>query len=196
MKKLFVSAALATAFSTTFAPFAQAEDLYVGANIAGGLDGHVDVTNGATTTRHDAAGKQRPIGLYAGYVLTPGWALEAGYGGSGGSTDYDLDALGRLRLRTSMAYVAARAEWRLGGDWALYGKAGVAQGRLKLDLSGDGGHAGERVHKNGAYLAVGGAWFVTPNVSLQLELEHTDKIKHEGLTAKMDKLSLGARFGF
>jgi hypothetical protein len=31
---------------------------------------------------------------------------------------------------------------------------------------------------------------------VQLELEHTANIKYEGLTAKMDKFSLGVRFGF
>lgn len=192
MKKIFVSAV----FAIAFAPFAQAEDFYLGANITSGTDGHVNVAEGGTTKRHDAAGKQRPVGLYAGYVLSPGWALEAGYSGFGGSTDFDLDAGRRLRLRTSMGYLAVRADWKLGEDWSLYGKAGLAQGRLKLDASGPGAGAGERVHKNGVYLGVGAAWFVTRNVALQLEIEHTNKIKDEGLAAAMNKLSLGARFGF
>lgn len=192
MKRIFISAV----FAIAFAPFAQAEDFYLGANIASGTDGHVNVTEGGTTTRHDASGKQRPLGLYAGYVLSPGWALEAGYSGSGGSTDFDLDAGRRLRLRTSMGYLAVRADWKLGEAWSLYGKAGVAQGRLKLDASGPGAGPDERVHKTGAYLGVGAAWFVTKDVALQLELEHTTKLKYEELTAKMDKISLGVRFGF
>ena len=192
MKKIFVSAV----FAIAFAPFAQAEDFYVGANITGGTDGHVNVTEGGTTTRHDASGKQRPLGLYAGYVLSPAWALEAGYSGSGGSTDFNLGGGRRLRTRTSMGYLAVRTDLKLGDAWSLYAKSGVAQGRLKLDASGPGAGPDEQVHKTGAYLAVGAAWFVTKDVALQLELEHTNKLKYEGLTAKMDKISLGARFGF
>ena len=192
MKKIFVSAV----FAIVFAPLAQAEDFYVGANITGGTDGHVNVTEGGTTKRHDASGKQRPLGLYAGYVLSPSWALEAGYSGSGGSTDFDLDAGRRLRTRTSMGYLAVRTDLKLGDAWSLYAKSGVAQGRLKLDASGPGAGPDEQVHKTGAYLAVGAAWFVTKDMALQLELEHTNTLKYEGLTAKMDKISLGVRFGF
>lgn len=192
MKKILLSAI----FAIAFAPSARAQDLYFGANIASGNDGHVNVAEGGVTTRRDAVDKQHLIGLFAGYALAPDWALETGYSGFGGSTDFDAVAGRRLQLRTSMAYLALKRSWRLGEDWSVYGKAGVAQGRVKLDFSGAGAGPGKTEHKNGAYLAVGAAYRVTDNVALQLELEHTDKIKYEGLTAAMNKLSLGVRFGF
>ncbi|USX26278.1 porin family protein [Oxalobacteraceae bacterium OTU3CINTB1] len=195
MKKILASAAITLVLAPALAPSAQAEDLYLGANIGSRIDGYVNERNGGVTTRHDAATHQRRVGVFAGYVLTPVWALETGYQGFGGSTDYEL-AGGRMEVSTQMAYLALRSTWRLGDDWSLYGKSGVAQGRLKVDLTGGGTSEARTAHKNGAYLGVGAAWRVAGDVSLQLEFEHTSKIKYEGLTAKMNKLSLGARFGF
>jgi len=191
MKKLLASILAAIVLT----PCAQAEDLYLGANIAGRIDGHLNEREGGVTTRHDAVGKQQRYGLFAGYVLSPEWSLETGYDGFGGSTDYDV-AGGRMELRTSMAYLAARRTWRLGEDWSLFGKAGMARGRLGIELDGAGASDARTVHKNSAYLSAGAAYRVTGDVWLQVEFQHTGAIKYEGLTAKMNKLSLGARFGF
>lgn len=190
MKKILATVAAALAL----APFARAEDLYIGANYGPRTDGYINVSEGGTTTRRDAVTHQQRIGVFAGYVLSPAWSLEAGYDGFGGSTDYEVPA-GRLKLRTKVAYLAARGTWKLSNDWSLYGKAGVAQGRLAVDFSGDD-RGGETARKNGAYLSVGAAYLVAKDVSLQLELEHTSKIKYEGLSASMGKISIGARFGF
>lgn len=195
MKNIVASTAVAFILANALAPCAQAEDLYLGANIGPRIDGHIDERAGGATIRHDAVTHQRRVGVFAGYVLSPGWALETGYQGFGGTTDYAL-AGGRLAVGTKLAYLAARGTWRLSDDWSLYGKAGIAQGRLALDLAGGGASNNRTVHKNGAYLAVGAAWLVASGVSLQLEFEHTDKIKHEGFTADMDNVSLGVRFGF
>ena len=179
------------------APSAHAEDFYIGANYGPRTDGHIIVRESGVTMRRDAVTHQRHIGIFAGYVLSPQWALETGYDGVGGSTDYRVYD-GRLKLHTQVAYLAARGTWKLNDDWSLFGKAGVAQGRLEIDRdwTGAGARAGTTVRKNGAYLGAGAAYAVANNVSLQLELERTPKIKHEGLTASTNKISLGARFGF
>jgi OOP family OmpA-OmpF porin len=195
MKKRLASIPAAIAIAIALVPCAQAEDLYLGANIAGRTDGYLNEREGGVTTRHDAVGKQRRFGLFAGYVLSPEWALETGYDGFGGSTDYDV-AGGRLELRTSMAYLAGRRTWPLSENWSLFAKAGVARGRLGIDFGGAGASDARTVHKNSAYLSAGAAYLVARDVSLQVEFQHTGTIKHEGLTAKMNKLSLGARFGF
>lgn len=196
MKKILASAAVAFILAPALVPSAQAEDLYLGANIGSRIDGHADQRDGGVTTRHDAVTHQRRVGVFAGYVLSPAWALETGYQGFGGSTDYQLAGGGRMAVSTQVAYLALRSTWRLSDDWSLYAKSGVAQGRLKVDLTGGGASDARTVHKNGAYLAVGAAWLVAGDVSLQLEFEHTSKIKYEGLSAQMDKVSLGVRFGF
>jgi OOP family OmpA-OmpF porin len=85
----------------------------------------------------------------------------------------------------------------LSEDWSLFGKAGLARSRLALKVT----HAGQsdaprRSASTGPYLSIGASWLVTKNVALQLELEHTANIKYEGLTAKMDKFSLGRALRF
>lgn len=198
MKKIVANAVVALFIVPLFvASSAHAEDFYIGANYGPRTDGHVIVREGGVTMRRDAVTHQRHIGMFAGYVLSPRCALEAGYDGVGGSTDYRVND-GRLKLHTQVAYLAARGTWKLSDDWSLFGKAGVAQGRLEIDRdwTGAGVGAGTTVRKNGAYLGVGAAYAVANNVSLQLELERTPEIKHEGLTASTNKISLGARFDF
>lgn len=202
MKKIVANAVVALFIFPLFvslfvAPSAHADDFYIGANYGPRTDGHVIVREDGVTMRRDAVTHQRHIGMFAGYVLSPQWALETGYDGVGGSTDYRVND-GRLKLHTQVAYLAARGTCKLSDDWSLFGKAGVAQGRLEIDRdwTGAGAGAGTTVRKNGAYLGAGAAYAVANNVSLQLELERTPKIKHEGLTASTNKISLGARFGF
>jgi OOP family OmpA-OmpF porin len=175
---------------------ARAEDFYVGANVSPWTNGHVKFTDNGVTTEHDASRKANLAGLFAGYVFSPNWALEAGYHGTLGSTNFDVAPGYQLKARNSAAYLAARGTWQLNEDWSLFAKAGAAQGRLALDFSGKDAPAGATTHKTGAYLSVGASWLVTKDIAVQLELEHTDKLKHEGLNANMDRFALGMRFGF
>jgi opacity protein-like surface antigen len=134
--------------------------------------------------------------VFAGYVLSPSWALEAGYRGIGDDNVFELVQGYKLKTRTRMGYLAARNTWQLSEDWSLYGKAGVAQGRLTAGIDGKDVSGAEKVKKNGLYLGLGVAYAVSKDVSLQLELEHTDKLKLQGLSASMDRFSLGVRVGF
>jgi OOP family OmpA-OmpF porin len=188
---------LCTAFAIlTACPLAHAEDLYVGANVGQRSDGRIRWTDGGATTEREASRRATPVGVFAGYVLSPTLALEAGYRGDSGSTGFDLAPGYQLKARSSVAYLAARGTAQLSDDWSVFGKAGVARGRAKLSISGEGGREAETMSRTGAYLSLGVSYRVVDDVALQLELEHTDTLKREGLTAKMDRVSLGLRIGF
>jgi opacity protein-like surface antigen len=105
-------------------------------------------------------------GVFAGYVLSPSWALEAGYRGLGNEYTFDFPDSYRLKLKPSVAYLAARNTWQLSDDWSLYGKVGVAQGRMKVDLSDKSGSGSSSVHKTGLYRGLGVAYMVTRDVAL------------------------------
>lgn len=192
MKKIICTAFVALAASS----LAHAEGLYVGANISPQTNGKIKYTEKGVTTERSEAKKATPFGLFAGYDLSPVWALEAGYRTEGGSTSFDLSPGYQLKTKVSTGYLAARGTWKLSEDWSLFAKAGVAQGRLKLDVSGKDAPAGESVNKTGLYLSVGASYLITKDVALQLELEHTNKLEHEGFTAKTDRFALGVRFDF
>lgn len=192
MKKYVCSALVALAASS----LAHAEGLYVGANVSPQTNGNIKYTENGVTTERDAVRKATPLGVFAGYDLSPVWALEAGYRADNGSTGFDLSPGYQLRTRVSTAYLAARGTWQLSDSWSLFGKAGIAQGRMKMDISGQNAPKGESVHKNGLYLSVGASYSISKDVALQLELERTDKLKHEGFTANTNRIALGVRFGF
>lgn len=195
MKKI-IRTALVAFVVVTASSLAHAEGLYVGVNVSPQTNGNVKYTDKGVTTERSAAKKATPFGLFAGYDLSPVWALEAGYRSDGGSTSFDLSPGYRLKTRVSTGYLAARGTWKLSEDWSLFGKAGIAQGRMKMDISGKDAPAGESVHKTGLYLSVGASYLVTRDVALQLELEHTNKLEHDGFTAKTDRLALGVRVDF
>ncbi|MGV7207889.1 outer membrane beta-barrel protein [Oxalobacteraceae bacterium A2-2] len=177
-------------------PLAHAEDVYVGASINQGARGHVRYSDAGVVHDIDAGGRKFSGSVFAGYVLSPSWALETGYRGQAGDSVFDLEPGYQLKTSTSLAYLAARNTWQLSESWALYGKLGVAQGRFKAALSGQGASLGDTVHKTGAYVGLGAAFTVGKDVALQLELEHTDRLKQQGLNASMDKISLGLKAGF
>ncbi|MEG1117728.1 MAG: porin family protein, partial [Janthinobacterium sp.] len=75
MKKIVCSTLLAIAATS----LAHAEGLYVGANVSPATDGKIQYAAGGATTQRGASGKAVPFGVFAGYELTPAWALEGGY---------------------------------------------------------------------------------------------------------------------
>ncbi|MBV6324214.1 porin family protein [Duganella violaceipulchra] len=192
MKKIVCSALIVLAASSV----AHAEGLYVGANISPQTNGNVKFTENGVTTDRSEVKKATPLGLFAGYELSPLWALEAGYRTDSNSTSFDLSPGYQLKTRVSTAYVAARGTWKLSEDWSLFGKAGLAQGRMKLDVSGKDAPSGVSEHKTGLYLSVGASYLVSKDVALQLEFERTAKLKHEGFAVNPSRIALGVRFGF
>ncbi|MCU6501130.1 porin family protein [Rugamonas sp. A1-17] len=192
MKKIICTAFVALAASS----LAHAEGFYVGANIGTQTNGNIKFNESGMTTEHSAVKKATPFGLFAGYDLSPVWALEAGYRTDGGSSTFDLTPGYQLKARVSTGYLAARGTWKLSDDWSLFGKAGVGQGRLKMDISGTNAPAGESVNKTGLYLSVGASYLLTRDLALQLELEHNNKLEHDGFTAKTDRFALGMRVDF
>lgn len=175
---------------------ARAEDVYFGATLAPSDKGHISYDGDGGRQQRDGSQRNPALGVFVGYVLSPSWAVEAGYRGIGGQQAFDLEPGYQLKTRTRMGYVAMRNTWQLSDDWVVYGKVGMAQGRFRAAISGTNAPPAETVRKTGLYAGVGFSYALAKDISLQLELEHTDKLKQEGLSASMDKASLGVRFGF
>ncbi len=192
MKKIVYSTLFAIAATSTV----HAEGLYLGANVSPSSDGKIERAEGGATARRGPSSKAVPFGVFAGYELTPAWALEGGYRASGGATSFDLDPGYQLKVRNSAAYMAARGTWRLNDDWSLFGKAGVARSHAEFSIAGKNAPPGESASKTGLYLSVGAAYQIGKDVALQLEWEHAPKVRYEGLNSTMNRLALGVRFGF
>lgn len=192
MKKFACSTLLAVAATS----IVHAEGLYVGANVSPSSDGKIQYAAGGTTSQRGASGKALPFGVFAGYALTPAWALEGGYRASGGTTRFDLDPGYQLKLRASAAYLAARGTWQLDEDWSLFAKAGMARSRVEFSIDGRNAPPGESANKTGLYASVGAAYHINKDVALQLEWEHAPTVRYEGLDSTMNRIALGIRFGF
>ena len=192
MKKFACSTLLAIAVTS----IVHAEGLYVGANVSPSSDGKIQYAAGGTTSQRGASGKALPFGVFAGYALTPDWALEGGYRASGGTTRFDLDPGYQLKLRASAAYLAARGTWQLDEDWSLFAKAGIARSRVEFSIDGRNAPPGESANKTGLYASVGAAYQINKDVALQLEWEHAPTVRYEGLDSTMNRIALGIRFGF
>jgi OOP family OmpA-OmpF porin len=192
MNKFVCSTLIALAASS----LAHAEDMYVGASTGTLGKGHIKYFDDGVTTERYSTKRDPAVTVFAGYVLSPSWALEVGYRGLGDDNRFELTQGYDLTTRTRMGYLAARNTWPLSEDWSLYGKVGVAQGRFTAGIEGKDMSGAEKVKKNGLYLGLGAAYAINKDVSLQLELEHTDKLKQQGLSVSMDRFSLGVRVGF
>ncbi|MEJ7808662.1 MAG: outer membrane beta-barrel protein [Telluria sp.] len=150
MNKLFCGAMLLAA--TLAAPAVHADDtFYVGAGIS--KHGRLYL-NGQIQNNHP-----NPYSVFAGYGLTDKFAIEAGYAAFG---NYKFS--GPASIDISALYVAAKGSIKLGENWSLYGKAGVA--RLTLDVSGD---PSSDVHKVRPLLGVGFDYRITKDIALGLE---------------------------
>lgn len=182
-------------FALTLSPFAQAQKLYVGLNVAPPQDDRIEVQLDDETRRYDATTNHTSYGLYAGFAVTPRWAVEGGYSGLHAATAFDLEGA-QIEAKRSQAYLAARGTWQLSEAWSLFGKAGLAQGRMKLAFAGPGAPPPATVRKTGLYASGGVAYAFSPNVAAQMELEHAVKLEYEGLSAPTSILSLGLRYGF
>jgi hypothetical protein len=68
---------------------AHAEDLYLGANVSPGK-GKLKLSDGTGQADRDANKNSVYAGVFAGYVLSPSWALEAGYRGLGNEYTFDF----------------------------------------------------------------------------------------------------------
>ena len=192
MKKIVCSTLLAVAATS----MVHAEGLYVGANVSSATDGKIQYAAGGAKIQRNASGKAVPFGIFAGYELTPAWALEGSYRASGGATSFDLDPGYQLKVRANAAYLAARGTWHLDENWSLFGKAGVARSRVEFTIDGKNAPQGESASKTGLYASVGVAYQINKDVALQLEWEHAPKVKYEGFDSRMNRLALGVRFGF
>lgn len=191
---LFAAAATATA---AYSPLALADDFYVGVNIANKNEAHIDQTGrDGKTTRADSKGSGIPLKVYGGYNFSPVWAVEGGYLRFGGN-DFDLPLGGQLSVKSQAFYAAAKGTLALSEQWSLFGKLGAARASSKITVSGFGAGSDSRsANHNSLYASVGGAYAITQQLSVQLEVERFGKVNNEGLISNLNTLSLGLRYSF
>lgn len=190
MKKILFCAALAS-----FSKLACADDFYAGLGVSGSRSGHVLHGSGGQSVRTEGESGHLPLKLFGAYAFTPNLGLEAGYL-DGGSLSFDLRVApgDQLRGRMHGGYLAARGALALDDHWSLFGKLGVARSDLEMRLSSAGQSAS--THQRGLYASVGGAYALSPNLSLQLELEHLPRARVEGFSWSTNQFALGVRYGF
>ena len=63
---------------------ARAEDVYFGATLTPSDKGRISYDGDGGRQQHDGTRRNPAVGVFAGYVLSPSWAVEAGYRGIGG----------------------------------------------------------------------------------------------------------------
>jgi len=175
---------------------AYADDFYLGANLSGTTRGHIEYADGASKVDQGQSKKGLPYGLLGGYALSKDWALEGGYRGEAGAATFALPQNYQMKMHTSAAYLAVRSNWALNDDWSLFGKVGIAHGEAKAEISGKNAPPAEKFSRTGAYLSVGAAYMVAKGVALEAQLEHTDKLKRDGLVVNMDRIALGVKLDF
>jgi OOP family OmpA-OmpF porin len=140
--------------------------------------------------------KGLPYGLYAGYALSKDWAVEAGYRGEAGAATFKLPQNYQMKMHTNAAYLAARGNWALNEDWTLFGKIGIARGEAKAEISGKNSPPAESSAAPAPTSVWVAAYQVAKGVALDVQLEHTDKLKRDGLVANMDRIALGVKLDF
>lgn len=190
---LFAAATTASCASS----LALADDFYVGVNVANKNSGRLDQTGRDGSVKSvDSKKGAVPLKFYGGYNISPTLAVEGGYQRFG-STKFDLPLGGQLDAESHAFYAAAKGTLPLNENWSLFGKLGAARGNSKITVSGQGAASDSRsVNHSSLYASVGGAYAITQQLSVQLELERYGKVNNEGLTSNMNALSLGLRYSF
>ncbi|PTT91741.1 hypothetical protein DBR42_03290 [Pelomonas sp. HMWF004] len=169
-KSIVVAAMLAASWGA-----AQAEGLYVGGSL--GTPDYKSSVNGIGGNGSGLGGK-----IYGGYELMPHVAVEAGLVDLG----HIDDANGKVNLRG--AYVDVVGRYDMAPKWALFGSAGVAEGRFTTTAGNDSSPA----------LKLGGGleYELTDNVAVRAEYEHYHFTNAFDAKPAVGEFSLGLKVGF
>lgn len=137
-----------------------------------------------------------PLKIYGGVELTERFAVEAGYAGATGKHAFDkrlTGSEGAPRLGSQVAYVAAKATMALGESVDVYGKAGVAYSRYKMEGAGAGDFA---ISGTKPMAGVGLAYKVSDEFAVTFELEHYGRVRERQISLTTNRLQLGAKLSF
>jgi OOP family OmpA-OmpF porin len=191
MKKLIVALIAATAaVSAAQAQTTQTQPrYYVGLGVAS-ADHSYNVSGLNVTSKDGFSGNAK---IFAGYELDQNWAAEVGY------TDYKnahftYNANGVTGRGTSDGrsyYLAAKYQYPLNEQIAVYGKLGIENSQRNLS---EVGAFSQGKGNTSGYGSVGVQYNFNPQVGLIAEYERYGKSKDFG--AKADAWTIGARYTF
>jgi len=192
MKKLIVALIAATAaMGAAQAQTAQtAPRTYVGVGIAN-VDHDYSSIGGLNVTDKD--GYNANAKIFGGYEFNQNWGTEIGYT-QFRSSDFSYNAAGvngRGNSDGKAYYVAAKYQYPLNDQFAVYGKLGVERSVSRLT---NVGVYNQSQGDTGAYASVGVQYNFTPQVGVVAEYERYGKEKDFG--AKPDVWTVGARYSF
>ncbi|MGX9774053.1 Outer membrane protein A precursor [compost metagenome] len=186
MKKQLFAAVVGAALA--FPLFAQAENIYVGANVG---------RSELKLSGDDVSGKENKTGfkVYAGYDFTPNFGAEAGYVNFGKLKESEGNE--SLSMETSAFYAAATGTLPLNAEFSLFAKVGVTQNHTKVKLNLVGFNASGSKNKTAALFGIGAAYNINKNLSAVAEYENFGKtLSQDGMKLKADLLSIGLRYKF
>jgi OOP family OmpA-OmpF porin len=163
---------------------------YIGVGVAN-VDHDYSSAGGLNITDKD--GYNANAKIFGGYEFDQNWGAEIGYTDFRNS-DFSYNVAGVNGRGTSDGhayYAAAKYQYPLNDQFAVYGKLGVerTQSRLK-----DVGVYSQSQGDTGAYASVGLQYNFTPKVAVVAEYERYGKEKDFG--AKPDVWTIGARYNF
>ena len=169
MKKLAICCALAAAFVAVPASAQSYLGFGVGSSKISGVDG----SYGAGTTVSGGNANRGSVKIYGGFQITPTWGAEAQYSDLG-SRDVSINSSGvvtRDSIRASQFSLAGTGTLPLSQSFALIGKVGVSQNRIK---------GGINENKSDLLLGVGVSYSINPKLAVRAEYEDFGKFSKNG----------------
>ena len=167
---------------------AQAQGAYIGGNV-GRSEQKADL-EGFSFKDTNTAYK-----LYGGYNFNQNFGIEGGFADL---REAEISAnRARVASKPRSIYVAATGTLPLNEQFALFGKAGVAQTHVKFSASAPGISESASDNQASAFAGVGASFAVNKNVSIVAEYEYFGKVAKDGdANVKADLLSVGVRYKF
>ena len=189
MKKIL----LVTSLFVLAAPLlAQAEDVYVGANI--GSAKQQSTINGFSSSDSKTGEK-----IYGGVQLSAPFGAELGYVnfGRADNTSNDGVNVGSTSIKSSAVYLAATATAPINDRLSVFGKLGVTENRAKVNATLNGVSDSRTRNHTDALIGVGASYAVTKELSAVAEYENFGKLaKDDSANIKGDLISVGLRYHF
>ncbi|MFN4267159.1 MAG: outer membrane beta-barrel protein [Aquabacterium sp.] len=109
--------------------------------------------------------------LYVGNALNDTWAVEVAYLDFGKAKR--SDGVAADQIKASALVAAAAGRWSFAQDWSAMGRLGLAYARASYRYAEPGFSFSESDSKIKAYVGLGLAYSVTPNLSLTLDADFT-----------------------
>lgn len=168
---------------------ASAQDYFAGASIIAPGNTNLDTQAGRIKSNNDPL----RFKLYGGMAVSDNLALEVGYAHFG--KDRFTVSGASVGISSDTVYVAARASWRLGDSFELFGRAGISAQRYRMDGLADAGNS-----KSGfsPLIGLGLGYKLTDKVTLTLEAEHFGRIdvSNKGRHFGRGGYSAGLKYSF